>query len=141
MSFTKFKPRAAKQYEGVNPSKARETVVSIVDTHRVLVIPIEKMNPLRSESYRRFVASFPCFDCGISGYSQCAHENVYKGLSMKVGDDRTFPLCGPRFGLLGCHQEFDLGLGLDRDERRDQGRVWVERMQALARAAGRKEFA
>lgn len=57
-----------------------------------------------------------------------------------LSDLRTFPLCGPRYGLLGCHQEFDLGLGLTRDERRVQGARWVERMQALARAAGRKEL-
>lgn len=146
MKRTAFRPkmppaRPCKQYEGVNPSKPRETVVSIIETRSVLVYPIEKAKPVRSASYRRFVASHSCFDCGISGWSQCAHENVDKGMAMKACDLRTFPLCAPRFGLLGCHQEFDLGLGLDRDERREQGRQWVERMQALARAAGRKEFA
>jgi hypothetical protein len=99
-----------------------------------------KVPPLRSESYRRFVASQACFGCGVQGYSQCAHENFGKGLGMKVCDRRTFPLCGPRFGLIGCHQQFDIGLELGREERRALGREYVERMQDIARKAGRKEI-
>lgn len=98
-----------------------------------------KARIVRSESYRRFVASHDCFWCGVSGFSQCAHDNFGKGMAMKVCDTRSFPLCGPRFGLVGCHQQFDLCIGITRDERRSLGAAWVERMQGLARGAKRPE--
>lgn len=101
---------------------------------------VPKMKLLRSESYRRFVASFPCFWCGVVGFSQCAHDNYDKGMAMKVCDSRTFPLCGPRFGLVGCHQQFDLCIGITREERRSLGASWVARMQGLAREVGRPEI-
>lgn len=90
----------------------------------------------RSEPYRRFVASQECFGCAIHGWSQCAHDNYDKGMGLKVCDTRTFPLCAPRFGLLGCHQQFDLCIDMTRDERRELGAQYVERMQLLAVAAG-----
>lgn len=99
-------------------------------------VVVPKDVPLRSEPYRRYVASFACFGCGVSGYSQCAHENFGKAMARKVCDSRTFPLCGPRFGLLGCHQQFDLGVDTDRDTRRAQGAQYVERMHRLAEADG-----
>ena len=34
---------------------------------------MDKNAPLRSEKYRRAVASLPCINCGIQGYSQAAH--------------------------------------------------------------------
>lgn len=103
------------------------------------LVAVPKMQLLRSESYRRFVASFPCFWCDVAGFSQCAHDNYDKGMAMKVCDTRSFPLCGPRFGLVGCHQQFDLCIGITRDERRALGAEWVKRMQRLAREAGRPE--
>lgn len=140
MSFVKFLPRV-KQWTGDRLPAPRPTVARVVSGEARSIVRIDKAVILRSESYRRFVASHACFDCGVTGYSQCAHENEGKGLSMKVCDTRTFPLCGPRFRIVGCHQAFDLGLGLDRDERREQGRQWVLRMHALARAANRPEIA
>jgi hypothetical protein len=102
-----------------------------------------KDEPYRSEEYRRFVASKPCFSCGIAGFSQCAHANYGKGMAMKVSDLETFPLCGPHGLHNGCHFEFDLCLGMMRDERRELEREYVARMQEIARAAGRlpKEIA
>jgi hypothetical protein len=41
--------------------------------HRVVAVPKETV--FRSESYRRFVAGFGCFACGIEKWSQCAHSN------------------------------------------------------------------
>jgi len=103
---------------------------------RALGAAVPKVVPLRSEAYRRYVASFSCYGCGIAGYSQCAHENFGKAMSRKVCDSRTFPLCGPRFGLLGCHQQFDIGIDTDRETRRAQGAAYVERMQRQAVADG-----
>lgn len=98
-----------------------------------------KATIVRSESYRRFVAAQPCFGCGVSGWSQCAHANHGKGLAMKTSDLMSFPLCAPHYGLIGCHQQHDLCLGMTRDVRRELEVKYVDRMQAIARAAGRPE--
>lgn len=63
--------------------------------------------PLRSEAYRRAVASLPCAWCGVQGYSQHAHENAGKGKGVKVDDRRAMPLCCARPGIEGCHAAFD----------------------------------
>jgi hypothetical protein len=90
----------------------------------------------RSRPYRMFVASQPCFGCGIEGYSQCAHENAGKGRGLKSGDDRTFPLCATRPGKIGCHVEHDQCIDQSREMRDEDALVYVARMQARARAAG-----
>lgn len=130
MSWKRPPRRPAKQISG--PITARETViVPIVETGAPVVT--EKLLPLRSESYRRFVASHPCFACGIEGRSQCAHANEGKGLAMKVSDDRTFPLCS------ACHEALDNSRSMTRDERRELERAYVQRMQRIAISAGRLE--
>jgi len=96
--------------------------------------PAMKLNPLRSESYRRFVASHACFECGLAGSSQCAHANEGKGLAMKVTDLASFPLC------FRCHSDLDHTRGMTRQERREKEAKFVARMRAIAVAAGRKEF-
>jgi hypothetical protein len=99
-----------------------------------------KARIVRSEGYRRFVASKPCFGCGIAGFSQCAHANFGKGLSMKTSDLDTFPLCGPHGLHMGCHAMHDMCIDMTREERRALEREYVERMQQIARAAGRTEI-
>jgi hypothetical protein len=99
---------------------------------------------LRSESYRQFVASHACFGCGIEGWSQAAHPNgakYGKGKSIKAGDQFCFPLCSTRPGHIGCHVMHDLLLDTDRAEAEAAEAGYIVRMQALARQAGRKEFA
>lgn len=99
-----------------------------------------KSRPVRSESYRRFVAAHACFACGVENFSQAAHSNHGKGLGMKTSDLETFPLCAPHWGLIGCHAQHDLCIEMTRDERRELEAKYVARMQAIARAAGRREF-
>lgn len=99
-----------------------------------------KVKPVRSESYRRWVAKFPCFGCGIEGYSQAAHPNYGKGLGAKTSDLDVFPLCCARPGHIGCHQMHDLCLDMDRETRREVEAGFTMRMQAIARAVGRPEF-
>ena len=70
-------------------------------------VAVPKAAPVRSEAYRRAVASLPCAYCGIEGYSQHAHENDGKGARMKVDDRRAMPLCCTRPGIEGCHVAFD----------------------------------
>jgi hypothetical protein len=100
---------------------------------------IAKAAPVRSEAYRRYVASHPCFACGIEGWSQCAHANG-GGMGTKASDLETFPLCCTRPGHQGCHVMFDQCIDMDRSERRELTAVYVARMQAIAKADGRREF-
>jgi hypothetical protein len=98
-----------------------------------------KARAVRSESYRRWVASLPCIVCGSAGFSQCAHANG-GGMGTKDCDLRTFPLCCARPGHIGHHAEFDLCVGMTKAERRELTERYVEQTQRLAREAGRPEF-
>jgi hypothetical protein len=100
-----------------------------------------KARIVRSPNYRRYVSGFACFGCGVEGFSQCAHGNTGKGMAMKVCDTRTFPLCGPHWGMPGCHYLFDNCIDMSRDERRELEERYIERMQFIAKADGRPEFA
>lgn len=75
-----------------------------------------KVPKVRSEPYRRYIASLPCYRCGIHGYSQAAHADEGKGMGLKTDDLTCYPLCGPRTGEPGCH-EF-VGRNSLRSERR-----------------------
>jgi hypothetical protein len=86
----------------------------------------------RSEPYRRYVSQQACFGCGIEGYSQCAHQNNGKGLSLRTSDWLTFPLCCTRPGHMGCHNMHDLCYDMTRDERRELEGKYVARMQEIA---------
>lgn len=72
----------------------------------------------RSEGYRRLVAGFSCCFCGVEGYSQAAHANTGKGMSLKSSDLQIFALCGPRYGVPGCHALLDQGALMTKEERR-----------------------
>ena len=95
-----------------------------------------KARIVRSERYRRWVASLPCIACGVEGFSQAAHANHGKGLGMKTCDTHTFALCGPHWGLIGCHQQHDLCIDMTRDERREREARYIAETQARAREAG-----
>lgn len=95
-----------------------------------------KHKPARDESYRRWVASTHCRRCRLEGYSQAAHPNEGKGLGTKTDDSLAFALCGPRYGVLGCHQEHDLSIGIDRAERRRREQVYIADQQMEALRAG-----
>jgi hypothetical protein len=133
--------RAARQWTGDALPGSRTPPARVADDSARMVVPLPKAAPLRSESYRRFVASQACFGCGVEGFSQAAHPNQGKGMAFKTSDALCFPLCGPHFGLLGCHQAHDLRLDMGRDASRAIEAAYTARMQRIARAAGRKEFA
>ena len=100
--------------------------------------PVEKEPPLRSEAYRRAVASLPCIHCGIKGYSQHAHENTGKGKSMKAYDRCAMPLCCTRPGIEGCHAAFDqyrLVPG-GREAHHAQGRAWAKQTRNQIHESG-----
>ena len=100
--------------------------------------PVEKESPLRSEAYRRAVASLPCIHCGIEGYSQCAHANTGKGKSMKADDRCAMPLCCTRPGIEGCHAAFDQYRLLPggREAHHAQGRAWAKKTRNQIQESG-----
>lgn len=87
--------------------------------------PIPKAAPVRSEPYRRAVATLPCAICGVHGYSQAAHANQGKGMGMKACDLTCFPACGPRPGFQGCHAALDQGALFLKAVRRELEPVWA----------------
>ena len=96
--------------------------------------PTPKTEYVRDESYRRFVASLPCFACGLVGFSQAAHSNqadAGKGLSIKASDAFLFPLCADQPGRRGCHSQHDLLIGMDSGERNCREERYLVRMAAL----------
>jgi hypothetical protein len=144
---TAFKPkllppaRAAKQWTGDVLPGPRTPALRIADGNARAIVSIPKAEPLRSELYRRWVATLPCMACGILGYSQAAHPNQGRGLGQKASDALVFPLCCVRPGHMGCHQMHDLLLDMTLEQRRAAELLYIERTQAMARAAGRKEIA
>lgn len=82
----------------------------------------------QDEAYRRAVATLPCANCGIEGYSQAAHSNLPehgKGRGMKALDVYTFPLCATRPGINGCHVEHDQLIGVRADEAKENTYRWL----------------
>lgn len=95
-----------------------------------------KEAPVRSETYRRAVASLPCAICGVHGYSQAAHANQGKGMGMKACDLTCFPACGPRPGIQGCHAALDQGALFTKAVRRELEPVWAADTQRKIQAMG-----
>jgi hypothetical protein len=112
--------------------------VLIADGKARMVVQVPKANPMRSEAYRRLVATLPCALCGVQGFSQVAHANQGKGMGIKVSDAESMPLCGPRPFVLGCHAGVDSGGLLNKTERRECELLWANqtRMKLREMAAG-----
>ena len=79
MRRTGFKPRVL-QREARDPDRLRTMPTVTPGAFRAPqpvattpVVQVPKDAPVRSEAYRRAVASLPCIACGIQGYSQAAH--------------------------------------------------------------------
>ncbi len=91
---------------------------------------------VRSESYRRFVASLPCFACGIENRSQACHPNQArygKGKGIKASDAFVFPLC------IMHHAMHDTCFEMTKAERDEVEDSYVERMQLIAAESGWKD--
>ena len=88
-----------------------------------------------SEPYRRLVASMPCINCHIEGYSQAAHVPT-SSKGMKESDLDTFPLCCARPGINGCHFDFDQYRLFPCDEAREVGLRWAAETRAMIKARG-----
>jgi hypothetical protein len=69
-----------------------------------------KTSVYRNDRLRIAVSTLPCVRCGVEGHTQCAHIGGLsqgKGRGFKVSDAHVAALCGPRVGVLGCHQIVD----------------------------------
>lgn len=111
-------------------NKARRAMNSVVPRAANMglattVQPVLKAAPVRSEAYRRAVATLPCAICGVTGHSQAAHANTGKGMGMKACDLTCFPACGPRPGFQGCHAALDQGALFMKAVRRELEPVWA----------------
>ena len=127
--------------------KAQRAMNSVVPRAAVMGLgstaaaPIPKAAPVRSEAYRRAVASLPCINCKVPGYSQCAHSNSGKGAGIKASDLDSFPLCtvhpGADGGLVqGCHERFDQGALFSKAVRRELEPVWAADTRRNIQAMG-----
>ncbi len=79
-------------------------------------------NLLRSEVHRRNVVALGCLITGKP--AQACHVNFSKGMSLKVCDSLTFPLCPE------LHREHDQG-GIPRMERIRREWEYVDQTRAL----------
>lgn len=124
-------PETEQEREQRLMDKARRAMNSVVPraanmgSSTTAAAPIPKAAPVRSESYRRAVATLPCAICGVPGYSQAAHANTGKGMGMKACDLTCFPACGPRPGFQGCHAALDQGALFSKAVRRELEPVWA----------------
>jgi hypothetical protein len=103
------------------PGTGRGVMVPSTDT----VVAKPKDDPVRCEAYLRYVAAMPCWLCGAVSRSQAAHADEGKGLGIKAGDDRTFPLCADQPGKSGCHHAMGTAGTYTRDVRRRMERQAV----------------
>ena len=113
---------------------ARPCSAAVIST---AAVPVHKQNLVRSEPYRRLVASLPCIACGIEGFSQHAHGNQGKGMAIKACDLYAFPLCAPRPGEIGCHARLDQGALFPKAVRREVELEWARRTVLFLLGAGR----
>lgn len=142
MKRTGFKPRSP-QREARDPDRLRTVPAVTPGAFRapepVASAPaaqVAKAAPVRSEAYRRAVASLPCAICGVPGYSQAAHANQGKGMGLKACDLTCFPACGPRPGIQGCHAALDQGALFTKAVRRALEPVWAADTQRRIQAMG-----
>lgn len=136
MTFARKTPPRVRSYPSAIPeSQRRNAVFARMDAPAAP--PIVKDAPVRSEAYRRAVASLPCIFCGRVGHSQHAHTNAGKAKGMKNDDRDAMPLCADEPGRIGCHRRFDTyELLVDRAEHRTRGAQWASETRAQIETLG-----
>lgn len=98
--------------------------------------PAPKSTTVRSEAYRRAVATLPCVICGRPGPSQAAHGSAGKGMALKASDMDLFPACADQPGIRGCHSKLDQGALFGREERRALELQWAAETRATVERMG-----
>lgn len=130
---------AGKALTAIKPIAVKANYATV--SRDVGAAPIPKAAPVRSEAYRRAVASLPCINCGVPGYSQCAHSNSGKGAGIKASDLDSFPLCTVHPGadgslVQGCHERFDQGALFLKSVRRELEPAWAADTRRKIQAMG-----
>ena len=135
-------PETEQEREQRLMDKARRAMNSVVPraanmgSSTTAAAPIPKAAPVRSEAYRRAVATLPCAICGVPGYSQAAHGSEGKGMGIKACDLTLFPACCDRPGVRGCHGQLDQGALFAKSVRRELEPVWAADTQRRILAMG-----
>lgn len=119
------------------PIKDQRAVLRRVDGNARLVVAVPKVKPMRSEPYRRWVASLPCAHCRRIGISQAAHADAGKGMATKSDDRTCFPLCAETPDLPGCHVLYGASGKLGKTARRELEEQHGFNTRALAKETGR----
>jgi len=142
MRRTAFKPRVP-QWAQRDPDRVRSMPTVAADAWRapqvVEAMPaaqVSKAAPVRSEAYRRAVASLPCVICGVPGYSQAAHGSAGKGMAIKACDLTCFPACASRPGVVGCHAALDQGAMFTKAVRHELEPAWAADTQRQIQMQG-----
>lgn len=130
-------PRPARQWEGPAPAVTPpRATLQRHDGKARMVVPVPKAQPLRDENYRLWVASLPCINCGIEGYTQAAHGPTL-GKGIKADDRTCVPLCADRLGVQGCHSRADQYAEFHREARAAKFAQWAEQVQSLYKGKNR----
>lgn len=111
MKRTEFKrkvppPRAAKQYEGANPSAPRAPLPALLMAPRITLRPIKKEQAIQSEAYMRLVRAMFCAHCGRRPKSQFCHSDQGKGMGIKTDCRRGWPGCAECHFMIGSTGTF-----------------------------------
>ena len=131
-------PRPEREYRMPQANPEAFRAPAVITT---AAAPVVKAEPIRSDAYRRAVASLPCINCGVPGHSQCAHSNSGKGAGIKASDLDSFPLCTVHPGadgrlVQGCHENFDQGALFTKAARRELEPVWAADTRRRVKAMG-----
>lgn len=81
----------------------------------------------RSKKIMEACRKLPCMHCGANdGTIVGAHRNMGKGMALKVSDALVASLC------YKCHHEYDNGMNLTREERREMwDKAYINTMQYM----------
>ena len=114
---------------GWKPKPKEDRVCSILRPIRQIAPPAAKLSVstpktqyVRNEDYRRYVASLPCWRCGIEDFSNACHGDSGedgKGIGIKACDLTCWPGCIDRPGIIGCHSIIGLNTRMSRAEKRE----------------------
>ena len=134
----RYERREPTQYTGAGPTP-REAPCAIADTRARMVLPLPKHEYLRSEPYRRWVASQDCAHCKRAGPSQAAHSDAGadgKGMGIKADDSALWPGCADGPLRVGCHTFICSTANFSRDESHTLAAFYIWRTQLKATAEG-----
>jgi len=121
------------------PEKAARILTPIRQDvkHGAATLPVQAVPKgvyVVDEDYRRYVASLPCWRCGIEDYSNACHAdagpNGGKGMMLKACDLTCFPGCVDRPGINGCHSIIGNNTRMSRADKHETERVAAEKTQA-----------